>query len=161
MAEEYQENNYFQPTQFIVSIDKEKYASLQYYAQRIVHPGIAVSGAQVPVSRLQTVSVPGDTLNFDELQMDIILDEKWKSYLDFNNWLQSLTVERSDYDQQTFIEADITVVALNSHNNTSRTIVYKNAIPTSVGAVTFDATAGDIDIISFPVTFKIDFFEIV
>lgn len=161
MATEYNDYNYFQASQFAITIDKQRYPALQYYAQRLVHPGIAVSGAQVPVSRLATVSIPGDTLNFDELQMDIILDEDWKSYNQFNQWLQSLTRERSDYDAQTFIESDITATAFNSHNNKTRIIKYINCVPTSVGAITLDATVGDTEIISFPVTFKIDFFEII
>ena len=52
-----------------------------------------MSGAQVPVSRLTTISIPGDTLNFDELQMDILLDEEWKSYsehLDVENYDESI-----------------------------------------------------------------------
>ena len=76
------------------------------------------------------------------------------------SWLQSLTQERSDYTANTFIESDITVVAFNSHNNKSKTIKYINCVPTSVGAITFDATVGDTEVITFPVTFKIDFFEI-
>ena len=160
MTIDYNDYNFFQASQFAVTIDKQRFASLQYYAQRLIHPGIAVSGAQVPVSRLTTIYIPGDTLNFDELQMDILLDEEWKSYSEFNSWLQSLTQERSDYTANTFIESDITVVAFNSHNNKSKTIKYINCVPTSVGAITFDATVGDTEVITFPVTFKIDFFEI-
>ena len=37
---------------------------------------------------------------------------------------------------------------------------YKNCIPTSLGAVNFEATVADTDIVTFPITFRIDSFEI-
>ena len=37
---------------------------------------------------------------------------------------------------------------------------YKNAIPTSLGAINFEATTGDTDIVTYPITFRIDSFEI-
>ena len=80
MAEEYTNYNYFQPSQFKVRIDRKRFGNLEFYCQRVSHPGIAVSGTVVPISRLATLATPGDTLNYDELVMDIIADEDFKGY---------------------------------------------------------------------------------
>ena len=158
MAEEYTNYNYFQPSQFKVNIDSKKYPNLEFYCQNVSHPGIAVSGAIVPVSRLATISVPGDTLNYDELVLDIIADENFKAYDEFYTWLQSLTQERSEPTDK-FIETDIILSILSSANNIIKQFKYINCVPTSLGAVQFQATVADTDIITFPITFKIDTFE--
>jgi len=54
---------------------------------------------------------------------------------------------------------DITVSVLTSHNNISRTIKYTNALPTSLGDITFAATQ-DGQYITFPATFRFDYFEL-
>jgi len=55
---------------------------------------------------------------------------------------------------------DISVSVLTSHNNISRTIRYTNALPTSLGDVTFAATQ-DGQYITFPASFRFDYFELV
>ncbi len=164
MAETYQNYNYFQPSQFKVNIDRTKASNLEFYCQRISHPGIAVSSTSVPVSRLQTLSIPGDTLNYDELTMEIIIDEDFKAYSEFYAWLESLTVTRSDFQQipnQTIIETDILVSILSSANNVVKQFKYLNCVPTSLGAINFEASVGETDIVTFPITFRIDTFEII
>lgn len=162
MALEYTNYNYFQPSQFKVRIDRQRFGNLEFYCQRIVHPGLAVSSSNVPISRLQTLSVPGDTLNYDELVLDIIIDEDFKGYSEIYAWLESLTVSRSSQSipQQTYIETDIYLSIMSSSNNIIKQMKYKNCIPTSLGAVNFEATVADTDIVTFPITFRIDSFEI-
>ena len=163
MAHEYTNYNYFQPSQFKVRIDKTKFSNLEFYCQRVMHPGIAVSGAMAPVSRLGTLAVPGDTLNFDELMMDIIIDENFMGYSEFYEWLESLTNTRTNAQTipaQTYIETDVILSVLSSANNIIRQFKYKNAIPTSLGAINFEATTADTDVVTFPITFRIDSFEI-
>lgn len=152
--------NYLQPSNFKITIERQKYGNLQFFAQSVVHPGIAVSSAQVPFSRIQTVSVPGDTLNFDELQIDLIIDEDMNSYTEIFNWIKSLTDSRSN-PTENFIEQDIQVSILSSSNNVIKTIKYLNAVPTSIGSITFTASLSDTDVITMPVSFRIDEFEVV
>ena len=45
-------------------------------------------------------------------------------------------------------------------SNLKEQFKYKNAIPTSLGAINFEATTGDTDIVTYPITFRIDSFEI-
>jgi len=152
--------NYLQPSNFKVTIERKKYGNLEFFAQSVIHPGIAVSAAQVPFSRIQTVSVPGDSINFDELQLDLIIDEDMNSYIEIFNWIKSLTDTRSDPALK-FVEQDISVSILSSSNNVLKTVKYLNAVPTSIGALTFTATVNDTDVITMPVSFRIDEFEIV
>jgi len=163
MAEEYTNYNYFQPSQFKVRIDRKRFGNLEFYCQRVSHPGIAVSGTVVPISRLTTLATPGDTLNYDELVMDIIADEDFKGYEEIYSWLESLTNTRTDTTitpAQTYLETDIYLSVLSSANNIIKQFKYKNAIPTSLGAINFEATTGDTHIVTYPITFRIDSFEI-
>ena len=101
-------------------------------------------------------------LFLDELVLDIIIDEEFKGYSEIYAWLESLTVSRSSQSipQQTYIETDIYLSIMSSSNNIIKQMKYKNCIPTSLGAVNFEATVSDTDIVTFPITFRIDSFEI-
>ena len=164
MAEEYTNYNYFQPSQFKVRIERKRFGNLEFYCQRVAHPGLAVTGAPAPVSRLGTLAIPGDTLNYDELVMDVIIDEDFKGYSEIYNSLQQLTLARSNQDGQVpgldLLETDIYLSIMSSANNIIKQFKYVNAIPTSLGAINFEATVADTDIVTFPITFRIDSFEI-
>ena len=88
----------------------------------------------------------------------------FKAYSEFYAWLESLTVTRSDFQQipnQTIIETDILVSILSSANNVVKQFKYLNCVPTSLGAINFEASVGETDIVTFPITFRIDTFEII
>jgi hypothetical protein len=59
------------------------------------------------------------------------------------------------------VNHDVTVIILNSHNNSCGKIRYKNAIPTQLGSIEFTSTQGDVTYISFDVTFRFTEFELV
>lgn len=159
--------NLFQPTGFKLIIDRKNYPNLEFFAQTVSHPGATLGAAELPFSRIQSVPQSGDTLTFSELSVTILLDEDFNAYSEMYNWMIRMvnTKQKTAYDASqkegalaTF--TDISVIALTSHNNANKTIRYRDAIPTSIGDVNFEATNSGVEFLTFPVNFRFSYFEI-
>lgn len=157
--------NFLQPTAFKLIIDRRNYQNLEFFAQTILHPSMNLNAAELPYSRLGSVAMPGDKLIFGELSANIILDENMNAYTEMYDWMKRLVENpnTSELDRGTTPStyADITVSVLTSHNNTNRKIKYVDCVPTLLGDVSFEATTGDIQYLTFPVSFRFSYFEIV
>jgi hypothetical protein len=155
--------NFLQPTAFKLVIDRRNYQNLEFFAQSVMHPSMTLNSAELPYSRLASIAMPGDKLTFGELSANIILDENMNSYLEMYNWMKRIVENPNTNPLDTTsipTFADITVSVLTSHNNTNRSIKYVDCVPTLLGDVSFETTTGDIQYISFPVSFRFSYFEI-
>lgn len=160
--------NLFQPTGFRIVIDRKNFSNLEFFAQRVNHPGAINTAVEVAVPRLQSIPMPGNTIQFGELTMDILLDEDFNSYTEIFDWLirqvnekhikRRSQVKTTSEKPPTY--ADISVVALTAHNNKNKIFKYIDAIPTSVGDIVFDTTNAGVEYVSFPVSFRYSYFEI-
>ena len=165
MAELTTNINYLAPTSFKLVIDRRNYPNLEFFAQTIQHPGASVAPLEVPIPRLSSVSMPGDKLTFGELAAVIILDEDMTAYTEMYNWLSRMVEKKSPDAQDRFgseppMQSDITVSILSSHNNQNKQIRYIDCVPTMVGDINFESVVGDIQYLTFPVSFKFSYFEI-
>lgn len=140
--------NFLQPTGFRVIVERENYGNLEFFAQSVQHPGTNVSAVEVAIPRITGLPVPGDTIAYGELTLNLILDEDLTSYKEVQKWMEgSVYGEGSPYH-------DIKVIVLTSHNNFCAQIQYKNCIPTSLGSIEFVSTTGDIQYVNFDVSFR-------
>jgi hypothetical protein len=167
MATLTQNLNYLQPTNFKVVIDHSKFGNLEFFAQRVIHPGITISSPNLPYLRVATVPLPGDTLTFEDLAMDVLVDENLKTYTEVFNLLTSMVQKNveSPLDNRrtdlTFTPTmDITLTITSSHNNVIKTIRYIDCVPTSIGTILLEATSDTSPVITFPVQFSIGYYEI-
>jgi hypothetical protein len=160
--------NLLQPTQFKLIIDRKNFSNLEYFCQSIQLPSMDVPAAELPYSRLSTMPIAGDKLNFGTLECMVIVDENLNAYKEMFEWLQRIvqTNQASGLDRARAestlpaTNADITVSILSSHNNTTRTIRYIDCIPTAIGSLPMESTTGDTTIIALPVSFRFSYFEL-
>ena len=158
--------NYMKPTDFHVRIDRKRFHNLQFFANTVTHPGVSVNTPALSIPRLQNMSVPGDTYDVEDLAMDILLDEEMKCYLEMYNWLNT-TVQHNYEPVQNRIgkgyipESDIIVSILSSHNNQTKQVKFYDCIPTSLGDITFESTASGTEFITFAVSFRFTYFDLV
>lgn len=157
--------NYLQPTAFKLIIDRKNYPNLEFFAQSVSHPGITLTTAELPFRRAN-LHMAGDKLTFDELSATIIVDEDLNSYTEMFNWLEMLVEQNNKpatvrQDNIVPTAADITLSILTSHNNNNKRFVYVDCVPTSVGNINFEATVGDIQYLTFPVSFRYSYFKII
>jgi hypothetical protein len=166
MAELTTNINYLQPTGFKVVIDRKKFGNLEFFAQSIDHPNVSISAADIPFRRAN-LHIAGDKLTYGELSANIIIDESMSAYTEMYDWVKRLVEEENTtkYDVRLTgnptTDIDISVIVLSSNNNAVKTIKYVGCVPVDIGSVRFESTASDIQYLTFPVTFKFTYFEIV
>jgi hypothetical protein len=156
--------NYLQPTGFKILIDRSHFPNMAYFCTSVLHPSMNLNTTEIPFRRVN-LRQPGDKLQFGELQLNIIMDEDMQAYQEMYNWMEAL-VQESDTAPSARTQgkrptaADLSLTTLSSHNNAVKRFIYRDALPTSLGDVSFEATAGD-QFLTFPVTFAFNYFEIV
>jgi hypothetical protein len=166
MAELTTNINYLQPTGFKVVIDRKKFGNLEFFAQTVEHPSVAIETAEIPFRRVN-LHMAGDKLTFGQLSANIILDENMSAYTEMYDWVQRLVTETNTtkfdtrYDNDPTTTVDISVIVLSSNNNQVKRIKYVDCVPVDIGSVSFQATTQDVQYLTFPVTFSFSYFEIV
>jgi len=155
--------NYLQPTSFKLVIDRRNYPNLEFFCQNVTHPGMIMSSVEVPFRKVAGVPFPGDTLTFNELSTNIILDENMQGYNEMFAWMRRLldTNMGNVTTQAISSYADITLSILSSHNNTTKQVRYIDCIPTSLGDINFTSTSGGTEFITFNASFRFNYFELV
>ena len=158
--------NYLQPTGFKLGINRKYFPNIEYFAQSIQHPDMQISAVEVPYKRIGSIPLTGDKLVFGEMTAMIIMDENLSAYTEMYNWLKSF-VEAPDVkpsEAQNSIKgpsaANITVSILTSHNNVAKRLIYRDAIPTLLGDIAFEAATGDVQYMTFPISFRFSYFDI-
>lgn len=167
MATLTQNMNYLQPTNFKVVIDHSKFGNLEFFAQRIIHPGISIQTPNLSYKRISNVPMPGDTLNFEDLAMDVLVDENMQTYSEVFDLLISMPQKKIETPLQTrktdldyAATMDITLTITSSHNNVVKKIRYIDCVATSIGTVLLEATSDASPVITFPVSFSVGYYEI-
>lgn len=158
--------NFLQPSQFKVVVNRKRFANFEFFAQTFNHPSVSVNPAQLPFKRMASLAVAGDSITFDDLSFDVIVDENLSAYIEIYNWIKQgvetnfqRTTEIDLGDAYTH-EADISVNILSSHNNTTKVFKYVDCIPTSIGVLSMSSTTSDTQSITFPVSFRTSYFDI-
>jgi len=157
--------NYLQPTSFKLVMDRKNYPNLEFFCQTVTHPGMLMSAVEMPYQKITGVPFPGDKLTFNELSANIILDEDMQGYEEMYNWIRRLldTPHRDALDRTSTAPptyADITLMIMSSHNNTTKQVQYKDCVPTSLGDIQFESTSTGDAFITFNASFRFSYFEL-
>lgn len=158
--------NLLQPASFKLVIDRKNYPNLEYFVQRVDHPSVSVNAAEASYSRISSVPLPGDKLEFGEVTFDLILDEEMNAYSEIYTWLQRLV--NKNYSTRLNIEegipsaeADISLLILNSSNRQQKKIIYRNAFPTNMGNISMEASSTEPTTLVVPASFRYTYFDLV
>lgn len=153
--------NYLQPTGFKVVINRTNYPNLTFFAQSVSHPDVSLTSPNVPYSRIGNVSIPGDALDYSQLNINFILDEDMEAYTELYNWMESLVnINFKNTDNSDPSQADISISILTSHNNQNKVITYKGCNPVSVSGLELTAIASTVEYLTFNGVFTFTGFEI-
>lgn len=160
------DTNYLQPTGFKITISKENYPYLSFFAQSIQHPALEVEPVEMGYKRLTNMPIVGDKITNGQVVLEALLDEEMNLYAEVYNWLQRMveaphTLNTSlTKPDQIADYCDIRIEILTSSNNPNRVIKYINGFPVSLGDIQMAATNEDT-YLTVPLTFRFDYFEFV
>lgn len=149
----------------------EKIPEVSFFCQEVNLPGITLPSADINTP-LSIVPVAGDIINFDDLQVQFLVDENMSNYTALYNWINGLGFP-ADHQQYTdFIAnqnrgygrlsreySDATLQILGSNLLTVKTVRFIDIIPINLSSMTFQSTNNDVTYIVGNATFKINRYE--
>ena len=172
--------DYASPIQFRFKCTK--LPEVEFTCQTANIPGISLGSATQPTP-LVDIPIPGDKISFQSLDINFLVDENLNNYKEIHDWLigigfpqnytqfQNLQADGSDRfpgstrstaptgksvpqplsEGGTYSDATLTI--LNSKNIAKTEIRFQNIYPTSLGSLSYDVKASDVDYLQASVSF--------
>jgi hypothetical protein len=161
--------NPLSPNGFLFNIIK--LPSLSFFCQSVNLPGITL-GAPEFGNPFNIAPIPGETLTYDQLTVQFLIDENMANYQAIYNWIVALGFPES-YDQYvTFVDgdtnnyselaknySDATLQILTANNVTTRTVQFIDLFPTSLDSLQFAGTNNDVQYLIGNATFRYGFYK--
>ena len=180
--------DYASPIQFRFKCTK--LPLVEYYCQSANLPSVTLDEVSQP-TRLKTINMPGSTLTFGPLDISFLVDENLNNFKELHDWMTGLGTPESDTqfaslvagsadrfpgstsganptgrgdDRPTSeggIYSDATLTILNSKNVAKTEIRFKNIYPVSLGSLSYDVKASDVDYLTVSASFQYLNYDIV
>jgi hypothetical protein len=159
--------NFLSPTGFKFSLKRSP--GVAYFCNEANVPDMTLSIAEQP-TYLRDIPIPGDKIEFGDLNLRFMVDEDLTNYMEIQNWIRGLgypqsikeyqDLNKKAYIKQTFgqkrqdIYSDGTLQILSNNLVPKFQVVFDDLFPYSLSTITFDATDTDIEYFTAEVGFK-------
>ena len=159
--------NPLSPNGFMFSI--ARIPEVTYFCQEVSIPTVSLATVEQG-SPFARIPLPGDTLDFGELNVQFLVDSQMQNYKALFNWIRGLGFPQNNeqYTQQVTNSysmnenaasfSDATLTALNNKNSPAGTILFKDCVITSLNSITFTSTASDVQYIVGNASFRYTYF---
>jgi hypothetical protein len=157
------------PNGFMFNITK--LPSLSFFCQQVNIPGITL-GAPEFGNPFNVQPIPGETLTYDQLTVQFLVDSRMENYKSIYNWIIALGFPQSYEQYITFSEADTlnyselatnysdaTLTILNGNNTTAQVIQFYDMFPTTIDSLMFAATNSDVQYLVGNATFRYGYYK--
>ena len=180
--------DYASPVQFRFKCSK--LPKVEFFCQSANIPGIGLGVASIDTP-LKSIPFPGDEVTYQDLAISFLVDENLENYKEIHDWIiglgfpqnhtQFADLQATGSDRYpgsttgaivpetntavplseggTYSDATLTV--LNSKNIAVTEIRFHNIFPTSLGALSYDIQASDVNYLQTSVDFSYMYYEIV
>jgi hypothetical protein len=135
----------------------QRIPNVNYFCQKVNIPGM-VLGSAIQPTYFSDIPLEGDKLSFDTLDISFIIDEDMQNYQEIYSWLLSMGFP-DNFPQFTALKtaptsgitnglrSDINVILHTNKSKPNYNITFKDAFPISLSAISFDASASNLDAI--------------
>lgn len=147
------ETSFFNSENFRFVIDSEP--DITFYITSGDIPSSSL--ASIPTSYRGGKSFqPGDSREYSPLSLNLIVDEKLKSYRRMHQWLNDLACSENPVSEF----KDVSLILYSSHNNPTIDFKFINAFPVSVGSIPISNQVTDDTPPTFSIEFAYDYLDI-
>ena len=180
--------DYASPVQFRFKC--YKLPTVEFFCQSANIPGISIGSASMPTG-LKDIPIPGEKVSYQDLAISFLVDENLNNYKEIHDWIIALgfpqnhtqfaDLQAAGADRYpgttsgavvpitntpvplaeggTYSDATLTV--LNSKNIAVTEIRFNNIFPTSLGSLSYDVQASDVNYLQASVDFSYMYYDIV
>ena len=158
--------NFLSPTGFKFGLKRSP--GVAFFCNQANIPSLDLGVAEQP-SYLKDIPLPGDKMQFGDLNLRFLVDEELVNFMEIQNWMRGLgfpesLAEFNDLKNEAIlgpmgkstddVYSDGTLQILSSNLIPKFQVVFNDLFPYSLSTVTFDATDTDIDYFTADVSFK-------
>ena len=161
--------NPLSPNGFMFNI--QKLPSLSFFCQSVNLPGITL-GAPEFGNPFNIAPIPGETLTYDQLTVQFLVDENMANYQAIYNWIIALGFPESYEQYTTFIDSDTTnyselatnysdatLQILTANNATAKTVQFIDLFPIGIDSLQFAGTNNDVQYLIGNATFRYGYYK--
>ena len=170
--------NFLSPIGFKFTIDRMR--GVEFFCQSASIPSISLGSADVG-TRLNKIKNPGDELQYEDLFLRFLVDENMKNWYQVHDWMREISTpystrefkfNRGDLKSVNKREAtydlasannqwrcDCSLFILSSNYRVVSEIVFRDAWPSSLSTLNFDASAPDINYFTAEVSLKYNYYD--
>jgi hypothetical protein len=87
--------SFLQPTGYKLVVNRVRFPNLEFFAQSVNHPSINLAPAIQPFRGVDA-AFPGDKIDYTELNLLVMLDEKMHIYDEMRTWLENSVYKNYD-----------------------------------------------------------------
>ena len=164
--------NFLSPTGFKFGLKRSP--GVAFFCNQANIPSLDLGVAEQP-SYLKDIPIPGDKMQFGDLNLRFLVDEDLVNFMEIQNWMRGLgfpesLAEFNDLKNEAIlgpmgkstedVYSDGTLQILSSNLIPKFQVVFNDLFPYSLSTVTFDATDTDIEYFTADVAFKYTIYEI-
>lgn len=156
--------NFLSPTGFLFKINR--CPKVSYFCSSANIPSLDLGLATQP-TYLKDIPIPGDKLQFGDLNIEFLVDEDLGNYIEIQKWMRGLgypdsVKEYKDLENQKVLPdnmnrgsvySDAVLQILTSNNLTNFQINFKDIFPTSLSTLTYSAEETDVNYFKASVNF--------
>ena len=174
MPRQIENRNFLSPTGFKFSIVKSP--KVAFFCNQANIPDLTL-GVAVQPSYFKDIDQPGDKVTFGDLNLQFLVDEDLKNYMEIQNWIRGMGFPEDATEAHNIqltgnpgmdlksrrwqnMFSDGTLQILSSSMVAKFQVVFRQMFPYSLTTLDFDATATDIDYFTANVSFKYLIYEI-
>ena len=180
--------DYASPIQFRFKMTK--LPLVEFTVQTANIPGISL-GSTTQDTPLKDIAGAGDKVNYQSLDISFLVDENLNNYKELHDWILGLGFPQSHDQFKTLqgtsadrfpgttastaatgtsikqpldeggIYSDATLTVLNSKNIAKTEIRFQNVYPISLGSLSYDIKASDVDYLQVSASFNYMYYDIV
>ena len=164
--------NFLSPTGFKFGLKRSP--GVAFFCNQANIPSLDLGVAEQP-SYLKDIPIPGDKMQFGDLNLRFLVDEDLVNFMEIQNWMRGLgfpesLAEFNDLKNEAIlgpmgkstddVYSDGTLQILSSNLVPKFQVVFNDLFPYSLSTVTFDATDTDIEYFTADVSFKYTIYNV-
>ena len=178
--------DYADSTKFVFKINK--LPLVEFFTTQINLPGISLGDVVIPTP-FKELPVQGHTLTYENLEIQFIIDESFKNYIELHQWLVGIGFPKARTQFESFRQSnsdafptanstkgeatnpgsptsasatfgDATLIITSSKNNPLVEVRFSDLYPVSLGAIQFNQQESDVTYLTTTCTFSYKLYEI-
>jgi len=141
-----------------------KLPTVEYFVISVNLPQISLSGEAEINTPFKQISFGGDTVVYEDLNVEFLVDEDLKNWLEINDWIKGIGFPRTREQFSTELDnsvqlpnsiySDAALILLTNKNNPNLQVTFENIFPTQLSGLQFTTQGTDTEVLRATATFK-------